>query len=92
MLQLVNFIPYHFKVTAISKLGYFSNYARSRLQVYSAPTAAITPWVRRPLPPINGRGAPGNKRAFLQWDAPPWDGGRVISQYLLQVEILKPRP
>ncbi len=45
----------------------------------------MMPWVMEPTPPIHGRGAAGNKVAFLRWDPPAWNGGRAISEYLLQV-------
>ena len=45
----------------------------------------MIPWVMQPTPPLNGRAAAGNKVAYLSWDPPAWDGGRAISEYLLQV-------
>jgi hypothetical protein len=85
VLGLINFQYYHFKVSAISKVGYASNFGPGRLQVYSKESDPVMPRVAAPWPPQNGRGAPGNKKAYLRWDPPLWDGGRVVSQYLLQI-------
>lgn len=83
--ELVNFRPYQFRVSAINALGLSSSFGPGRPQVYSRPSPPITPIVSAPSPPRNGRGAAGNRRAYLQWDPPTWDGGRQVVQYLLQV-------
>ncbi|EKX41385.1 hypothetical protein GUITHDRAFT_142075 [Guillardia theta CCMP2712] len=82
---LVNFVPWFFKVSAISRLGYFAGYGRQKVPVLSAPSPAFVPFVQEPLQPVNGRAQAGNRQVWLAWDPPLWNGGRAISGYTLEI-------
>ena len=73
---LTNFVPWYFRVTASSILG---------LGPPSTHSSAYTPWVLPPEPPTNVRAASGNRRIYLSWDPPAYDGGRSVERYLVEI-------
>jgi uncharacterized delta-60 repeat protein len=67
---------YIFKVAAINVAGTGNFSSNSNSVFLPAPTV--------PGVPINVQGTPGNKRATINWQAPIDNGGKVISDYIIQ--------
>ena len=72
--SLENFVPYYFEVAAVNALGVGERSKRS---------SSLEPWIFPPSQPLNGRGASGNKRIWIRWDAPRTNGGRDIDEFEL---------
>jgi cysteine-rich repeat protein len=73
---LTNFIPWYFRVSALNILG---------AGPPSQHSPAYTPWVLPPNPPTNLRAQTGNRRVFLTWEPPAYNGGRPLESFLIEI-------
>ena len=73
---LTNFVPWYFRVTAINILG---------PGIPSLHSPAYTPWVMPADPPTDIRAATGNRRIYLSWRPPAYDGGRPLERILVEI-------
>jgi hypothetical protein len=73
---LTNFIPWYFRVTALNILG---------AGPPSKHSPAYTPWVLPADEPTQLRATTGNRRVYLSWKAPAYDGGRFLSSFMIEI-------
>jgi hypothetical protein len=73
---LTNYMPWYFRVSALNILGAGPS---------SKHSAAYTPWVLPPNEPTNVRAETGNRRVFLTWDPPAYNGGRPMESFLIEI-------